>query len=81
MTTQRFIRLPIPTAQFGQEIRYRELRWLYASTRFALDERDQEAVTASATESIRRRLPIRMDVLSPSQAARLLPMSSAMLIP
>lgn len=79
MPTQRFIRLPVPTAQFGQEIRYRELRWLYATTRDAIDERDIDQV--SQTEAIRRRVPLRMEVMTQAQAARLFPVGAGALIP
>lgn len=76
MPTQRFLRLPVPTPQFGQEIHYRDLRWLYASTREALEERDQQVV--SKTEVIRRRVPLRVDVLT--EAAQMV-QAPGMLIP
>ena len=78
MATQRFIRLPVPTAQFSQEIRYRELRWLYSTTRDAIEDRDD----VSQTEAIRRRVPLAMSVMSAAQASRLFPvMAGGMLIP
>jgi len=80
MPTQRFIRLPVPTAQFSQEIRYRELRWLYSTTREAIEDRDQDQ--ASQTEAIRRRIPLAMSVMSVAQSSRLFPvMTGGMLIP
>lgn len=81
MPTQRFIRLPVPTAQFGQEIRYRELRWLYASTRDALSEREPIEDQPSQTEAIRRRLPLPLISMTQAQAARLFPVTAGALIP
>ena len=76
MPTQRILRLPVPTPQFGQEILYQDLRWLYASTREVLEEREQQA--ASMTETIRRRVPLRADALT--EAAQMV-QAPAMLIP